>query len=107
MLAHNQGTLLNATRLASGLGVSAPTVSSYIGLLVDLLLELGGRHGNWAIEIKRSLAPKIDKGFHVALNDLKPAQAFVVYAGNERYPKGDGIEAISLRALARELANLP
>ena len=38
MLAHNQGTLLNASRLASGLAVSAPTVTSYIGLLVDLLL---------------------------------------------------------------------
>ncbi len=38
MLAHNQGTLLNASRLASGLSVSAPTVTSYIDLLVDLLL---------------------------------------------------------------------
>ena len=38
MLAHSQGTMLNASRLAAGLMVSAPTVSSYIGLLVDLLL---------------------------------------------------------------------
>ena len=38
MLAHNQGTLLNASRLASGLSISAPTVTNYIDLLVDLLL---------------------------------------------------------------------
>jgi len=38
MLAHGQGTLLNASRLASGLSLSAPTVTNYIDLLVDLLL---------------------------------------------------------------------
>lgn len=38
MLAHNQGQLLNASKLAASLSVSAPTVSSYINLLTDLLL---------------------------------------------------------------------
>jgi len=38
MLAHGQGTLLNASRLAAGLSVSAPTVTGYISLLGDLLL---------------------------------------------------------------------
>ncbi len=38
MLAHGQGTLLNASRLAAGLAVSAPTVTGYIALLGDLLL---------------------------------------------------------------------
>jgi predicted AAA+ superfamily ATPase len=38
MLAHQQGGLLNASRLATSLSVSAPTVTSYIGLLVDLFL---------------------------------------------------------------------
>ena len=38
MLTHSQRTLLNASRLAGGLGVSVPTVTNYIGLLVDLLL---------------------------------------------------------------------
>jgi len=38
MLAHNQGALLNASRLASGLQVSSPTVQRYIDLLTDLLL---------------------------------------------------------------------
>lgn len=38
MLAHNQGTLLNASNLASALSVSAQTVTRYVDLLVDLLL---------------------------------------------------------------------
>lgn len=38
MLAHNQGQLLNASSLAKSLSISAPTVSSYIDLLCDLLL---------------------------------------------------------------------
>jgi uncharacterized protein len=38
MLAHNQGQFLNASRLAASLSITAPTVSSYIDLLADLLL---------------------------------------------------------------------
>jgi predicted AAA+ superfamily ATPase len=38
MLAHNQGQLLNAAAIARGLGVSSPTVASYLDLFVDLLL---------------------------------------------------------------------
>ena len=38
MLAHDQGTLLNASKLAASLAVSAPTVTTYIDLLVDLML---------------------------------------------------------------------
>lgn len=38
MLAHSQGGLLNSSRLSANLSVSAPTVTSYVDLLVDLLL---------------------------------------------------------------------
>lgn len=190
MLAHNQGVLLNASRLASGLSVSAPTVNNYIGLLVDLLLvrrltpyhanigkrlvkspktyvrdsglvhallgiesydellghpvvgaswegfviesllavspprtragfyrtvrgaeidlllEFGGKYGTWAIEIKRGLSTKIEKGFHIARADIQPDRAFVVYSGTDRFPKGGGIEAVGVRELAEELRAL-
>lgn len=184
MLAHNQGTLLNASRLASGLSISAPTVTSYIDLLVDLLLvrrlppfhanvgkrlvkspktyvrdsglthallnietyedllghpvsgpswegfvienliaaasgrtlasfyrtaagaeidlllELGGQRGTWAVEIKSGLSAKPQRGFYQALEDVQPARAFVVHAGEDSYPISDDIEAIGLRELA-------
>lgn len=38
MLAHNQGTTLNASRLATTLEVTSPTVSRHIGFLQELLL---------------------------------------------------------------------
>ena len=38
MLAHSQGQMLNASKLAGSLAVSGPTVTTYIDLLADLLL---------------------------------------------------------------------
>ena len=38
MLAHEQGGMLNTAKLASGLAVSAPSVSRYVDALVGLLL---------------------------------------------------------------------
>ncbi|TGQ47011.1 ATP-binding protein [Mesorhizobium sp. M00.F.Ca.ET.216.01.1.1] len=190
MLAHSQGTLLNASKLASGLSVSAPTVTGYIDLLVDLLLvrrlrpfhantgkrlvkspkvyvrdsglvhallgiddynalaghpvvgaswegfaienllavapprtmpsfyrtaagaeidlvlELPGKHGIWAIEIKRGLTPAVSKGFHVAIQDLSPRRSFIVYSGIDRYPISEDVEAIGIREMASMLADL-
>lgn len=88
----------------------ARTEASYYrtsaGAEIDLLLDLGGKHGVWAVEIKRSLAPKVSKGFHVSVSDIQPSKAFVVYTGQERYPKGEGVEVISLPALCDLLADL-
>ncbi len=188
MLAHSQGGLLNASRLASSLGVSVQTVNRYIGLLTDLLLvrrlapiraNIGKRlvkspkiyirdsgllhallgigdfnalaghpvagaswegyvienllaaaperttasfyrtsagaevdlvlqlpNGElWAIEIKRGRAPRLDRGFHNARADLRPAHAFVAHSGDERFPVTEGVEAISVSELAMLLQN--
>lgn len=74
-----------------------------VGAEIDLVIE----HGDsslWVIEIKRSLAARVDRGFHVAREDLKPARSFVVHSGEDRFPIAQGTEAISVMALARELA---
>ena len=75
------------------------------GVEVDLVLELPGNK-RWAIEIKRGLAPKAEKGLHTAIEDVRPDRTFIVYGGDERYPKAQGIEAIGLRELADELSAL-
>ncbi len=190
MLAHAQGSLLNASKLASSLSVSAPTISKYVDLLVDLLLvrrlrpyhsntgkrlvkspkvyvrdsglvhsllgienynqlaghpvsgmswegfvienllsvspdrtlsyfyrtsagaeidlvlELPGKNGTWAIEIKKGSAAKLGKGFHHARADIKPTKSFVVYSGDDRYPMSVDVEAISLLELVHELKGL-
>ena len=38
MLAHHQGSLLNAAELGRSLGVDGKTIARYLDLLVDLLL---------------------------------------------------------------------
>ena len=187
MLAHNQGTLLNASRIASGLSLTSPTVTKYVDLLVDLLLvrrlrpfhtnigkrlvkspkvyvrdsgllhallgienyndlsghpvvgtswegyvienlinvapdrtmasfyrtaagaeidlllEFPGLTEKWAIEVKRGLAARPTKGFYNAIEDIQPNKTFVVYAGDERYPVSEGVEAIGLSEMTRML----
>lgn len=78
MLALSQGTEVNAARLASGLGVSAPTVTNYIDLLVDLLLvrRLRSFHGNVGKRLVK--APKVyvrDSGILHALLGLRDLRA--------------------------------
>ena len=59
MLAHSQGQLLNASKLAASLALSGPTVSTYIDLLVDLLLvrRLPPLHANVRKRLVKS--PKV------------------------------------------------
>lgn len=72
------------------------------GAEIDLLLSWPDG-SLWAIEIKRSLSPKLERGFHAACADLAPARKFVVYPGAERYRLAPDIEAISLKDMAAEL----
>ena len=73
------------------------------GAEIDLVLEFGGGE-TWAIEVKRSLAPRTSRGFHVACQDLRPARAFVVHAGDDRYPITPSVDAIGLVDLATMVA---
>ena len=191
MLAHQQGSMLNQAKLASSLGLSAPTVTRYIDLLVDLQLvrRLQPYSGNigkrlvkapkvyvrdsglvhallglraWddivghpvagpsyegfclenlitaaaqntqtprrpyyyrtqmgaevdlvferagqpeiAIEIKRASAPSVERGFHVACEDLGITQRYVVYPGDEAFALRAGVQAIGLKELAEKLS---
>lgn len=187
MLCHSQGALSNVAKLAAGLSVSAPTVTSYVNLLaelflirrlrpysvnvkkrlvkspkiyvrdsglvhsllgiegyrallghpvvgaswegfvienllsvsrpgtgayfyrtstgaeMDLILEIPGQAGVWAVEIKRGLSFSPSKGFHSALEDLRPEKSFVVYSGDARYPISRETEVIGLRQMAELL----
>lgn len=187
MLAHNQGELLNAAKLAAALGVDGKTVARYLDLLVDLLLvrRLKPWHSNggkrlvkspktyvrdsgiahallgigdketllghpvcgrswegfvienclsvapphseagfyrssagaecdllltfpdqstWAIEIKRSMTPSLQKGFYFARDDIQPEASFLVYPGTETYSVAEGVKAIGLTALLNLIA---
>jgi len=94
-------TLLNTAPLNSASGF----YRSSNGAEIDLLLDMPGQ-GLWAIEIKRGAASKPRRGFYAACEDLKPAKRWMVHGGPDRYPLGDEVQAIGLRALADELQRL-
>lgn len=180
MLSNGQGTTLNNARLAQGLGVSAPMITRYIDLLVDLmlvrrlqpwsgnlgkrlvkspkiyvrdsglvhaLLEIGTLNQllghpvvgpSWeglvietlinaagsssspffyrtadgaeidlvfehagkpkiGIEIKRASAPKAERGFHIACDDLNIEHRIVIGAGEDDYPIKNDVSIRSLK----------
>jgi uncharacterized protein len=186
MLAHNQGSILNAAHLARNLDVSGATIGRYLDLMTDLLLvrrlkpwtsnvgkrlikspkiyvrDSGLAHAllniqdyntllghpvvggswegfvienimavipsrvqpyyystsrgeeidlvlefasgsKWAIEIKRSSAPYVSKGFYAGCEDIKADKRFVVYSGKDKFPMNESVTAIPLPDLMQEL----
>jgi predicted AAA+ superfamily ATPase len=80
MLAHNQGQMLNAAQLASGLGVSGHTVARYLDIMIDLLLVR--RLQPWATNAKKRLVrtPKVyvrDSGLLHALLDIRDMETLM------------------------------
>lgn len=80
MLAHNQGTVLNQSRLAGSLGASAQTIGRYIDLLSDLLLvrRLPPVHSNVGKRLVKS--PKVyvrDSGLVHALLAIGDQNALI------------------------------
>jgi predicted AAA+ superfamily ATPase len=74
MLAHQQGGLLNQARLAASLDVTAPTLTRYVDLLVDL--QLVRRLMPWSVNLGKRLvkSPKVyvrDSGLVHALLGLQ------------------------------------
>ena len=72
------------------------------GAEVDLVID-HPEGERWAIAIKRSLSAKVRRGFHLACSDIQPTRAFVVHAGEDRYPVAQGMEGIGVRELAQAL----
>ena len=86
-------------------GTEANFYRTAAGAEIDLVLTLpGGKL--WAVEIKRSSAPKLERGFHLACADLKPARRFVVYPGSDRFPLDAETEVLGLAELGKRLQAL-
>jgi uncharacterized protein len=80
MLAHSHGAPLNASRLATNLSVSSPTIGRYVDLLTDLFLV--NRLTSWNINLGKRLikSPKIyvrDSGILHSLLNLNSIESLL------------------------------
>ena len=71
---------------------------SSAGAEIDLVLEVPG-NGVYAIEIKRTLEPKISKGFHLACEEIKPTKRFYIIPTEDSYPMDKNTQAIGIEEL--------
>lgn len=70
---------------------------------VDLILE-GPRERVLAIEIKRTLSPKIGRGFRSAAEDVGATERYFVIPQGEPFPMSDDTEAVPLREMIERLS---
>lgn len=84
------------------LAVCSPPPTGH-GAEADLVLPL--RNGQtWVVEIKRSSAPTVSKGFHLAAADVGAIRKLLVAPVSDTYPMRDGIEVMNPLAAAQLLA---
>lgn len=83
-------------------GTRASFYRTSAGAECDLVLELPGGEV-WALEIKRSTAPKARRGFWHAVEDVAATRRLLIYPGQDRYPIMNGAEVIPVGQLVREL----
>ena len=65
------------------------------GAEIDVVIEGPGGH-RYAVEIKRSSAPSVSRGFRNGLEDLEIGESIVIYPGHDAIPLGEGIVALGL-----------
>jgi len=100
-----EGMAIESILAAAPDGTDASFYRTSAGAEVDLVLELPGGQ-KWAIEVKRSSVPKLERGFYHACQDLEPRRRFVIYNGTERYPLNPDTEALGLRQMVETVAGI-
>jgi hypothetical protein len=99
-----EGLAIESLIAAAPANADARFFRTAAGAEIDLLLKLPGQRKPWAIEIKRGLAPTLERGFQLACETVRPDRRLVVYGGTERFPLAEGVEGVSLVDLCEELA---
>ena len=73
------------------------------GAEADLVLGIAGGE-TWVIEIKRSSAPTVSKGFHLAAVDVAATRKLLIAPVASGYPLRDGIEVMNPLEATAQLA---
>jgi predicted AAA+ superfamily ATPase len=99
-----EGLAIESLIAAAPDGTSAHFFRTAAGAEIDLVLKLPSQRKPWAVEIKRGLAPRLERGFELGCQTVRPDRQLVVYGGAERFPLAEGVEAVPLVDLCEELA---
>ena len=100
-----EGFVIENLIAAAPFGTDAWFYRTRAGAEIDLLLHLPDRR-LWAIEVKRSAAPRAGRGFEIAASDLGADERFVVHPGREPFPLSATTTAVPLADLMARLAAL-
>ena len=74
------------------------------GAEVDLVLTFRNQHV-WAIEIKRSSAPSVSRGFYQAASDVGASRKLLVAPVAQTYPLKEGIEVVDVMTAIQWVAD--
>ncbi len=100
-----EGFVIENLIAAAPFGTDAWFYRTRAGAEIDLLLQLPDRW-LWAIEVKRSMAPRAARGFELGASDLGAVEQFVVHPGREPFPLSGTTTAIPLTDLMERLEAL-
>jgi predicted AAA+ superfamily ATPase len=90
-----EGLCIEALLAAAPTGTEPFFYRTSAGAELDLVLRLPG--GDiWAVEIKRTTAPKVSRGFYVGAEDIKASRKLLIYAGEHDVPVAEGVRAMPL-----------
>lgn len=99
-----EGHVIESLLAVAPAGIVPSFYRSNAGAEIDLLITWpNGEH--WAIEIKRSTTPKVERGFHSACEDIQPSKKWLVYSGSETYPLKHDIQVMPLHVAMQTLAD--
>jgi len=97
-----EGMVIENILAAMPAGTVASFYRTSAGAELDLVLELAGGE-RWAIEVKRSAAPAVTRGFHLACGDVQASAQFVVFPGTDSFLLGEHTRAIGVVELLQRL----
>ena len=100
-----EGFVIENLIAAAPFGTDAWFYRTRAGAEIDLLLNMPDRR-LWAVEVKRSAAPRAGKGFELAASDLEVDERFVVHPGREPFPLSRTTTAVPLVDLMARLEAL-
>lgn len=98
-----EGFVIEQVAAAAGPGADLGYYRTAAGAELDLVVTWPDGE-RWAVEIKRSSAPKLGRGFRTAFADVEADRGFLVGDITDPFPVSDTVTAVGVRGLVQAVA---